>query len=79
MKSAPLPLLHRVDSALKESPHLAGRHVLLEASDDVIILRGTVDSFYLKQVAQETVRKVDGIGKIENHLEVTQPRSFSHV
>ncbi len=71
------PLLHRVDSALKESPHLVGRHVLLEAEEEgVIILRGTVDSFYLKQVAQETIRNIDGIERIENHLEVAQARSL---
>ena len=74
MQSIAGPLLHRVDSALKENPHLVGRHVLLEASDNVIILRGTVESFYLKQVIQEAVRKVDGIGRIENCLEVAQAR-----
>ena len=76
MKPAAGPLLHRVDTALKDSPHLVGRHVLLESNDNVIILRGTVESFYLKQVIQETVLKVDGIGRIENCLEVAHATCF---
>jgi hypothetical protein len=36
-----------------------------------VVLSGKVRSFYLKQLAQEILRKVDGIGSIDNQLEVT--------
>lgn len=70
MSTEPIPLLHRVDCALRESPHLLGRHVILEADENTIILRGTVDSFFQKQMAQEAVRALEGIGRIQNQLEV---------
>lgn len=39
-----------------------------------MILMGTVPSFYLKQVAQTVASKIDGVGQIENRLEVCRPR-----
>ncbi len=69
-RSATAPLLHRVDKAIKHSPHLAGRHLILETKDGAVILRGTVDSYFEKQMAQEALRSVDGITEILNHLEV---------
>ena len=65
-----MPLLHRVDSALQKSPHLAGRHLVLETRDGSVLLRGTVDSFFEKQMAQEALRTVEGITEIHNQLEV---------
>ena len=65
-----VPLLHRVDTALRENPHLTGRHVLLEDNAGTITLRGTVESYYQKQMAQEVLRSIYGIHKILNQLEV---------
>ena len=70
MATDTIPLLHRVDCALRQSPHLLGRHVILEEDENSIILRGTVDSFFQKQMAQEALRSLQGIGRIQNHLEV---------
>jgi hypothetical protein len=33
-------------------------------------VEGVVGSFYQKQMAQETLRRIDGVGSIENRLEV---------
>lgn len=41
--------------ALKHSPHPALRGLHIEQLDDKIILKGRVPSYYLKQLAQETV------------------------
>jgi len=41
-----------------------------EANGGRVILRGRVHSFFQKQMAQETVRRIDGIVSIENRLEV---------
>ncbi len=70
MNPSTIPLLHRVDTALRENPHLQGRHVLLEDNDGTVTLRGTVESYYQKQMAQESLRAIDGIEKILNQLEV---------
>lgn len=55
--------------------HLCNRHglhgVSCETVDGKVVLSGKVRSFYLKQLAQEILRKIDGIGSIDNRLEVT--------
>jgi osmotically-inducible protein OsmY len=59
-----------VSTALQESPYLSGRQLRFETQDGRVVLRGTVSSYYQKQMAQETLRRVDGVSHIENHLEV---------
>jgi osmotically-inducible protein OsmY len=36
-----------------------------------VTIEGTVKSFFEKQIAQETLRKIEGVESIENQLEVT--------
>ncbi|MFM2095979.1 MAG: hypothetical protein RIS70_3103, partial [Planctomycetota bacterium] len=42
-----------------------------EAADGRVVLKGVVRSYFQKQMAQETLRRIDGIVFIENDLEVT--------
>jgi osmotically-inducible protein OsmY len=60
----------RVLSALKRSPYLAGRNLRFETEHGRITLRGVVHSYFQKQMAQETVRHIEGIHEILNELEV---------
>jgi osmotically-inducible protein OsmY len=55
---------------LETSPHLALRSIVCGFHEGVLVLRGTVASFFLKQLAQETVRSVSGVRLIENYVEV---------
>jgi len=64
------PLLHRIDCAIKQNPHGVRRHVFLESLPGKIILRGKVDSFYQKQMVQESLRGIEGVPEICNQLEV---------
>jgi osmotically-inducible protein OsmY len=66
------PVLHKlVDEALNQSPYFARRGVRVEAQEEgEVVLRGTVRSYYHKQMAQEILRRVDGVRRIENRLEV---------
>ncbi len=59
-----------VDAALRRSPYFAHRAVQFEADRGRVVLRGTVGSYYHKQMAQEILRRVDGVDRIENQLEV---------
>jgi osmotically-inducible protein OsmY len=59
-----------VDAALRQSPYFARRPLRCETEQGRVVLRGTVGSFYHKQMAQEILRRVDGVDRIENHLEV---------
>lgn len=47
--------LSEAASALRHSPHPSLRGLHLEQIEEKIILKGRVSSYYLKQLAQETV------------------------
>jgi osmotically-inducible protein OsmY len=63
----------RVDSAVHRSPHLMGRRLLVAANEGRVTLQGVVSSYYQKQMAQETIRRLDGVECIDNRLEVATP------
>jgi osmotically-inducible protein OsmY len=65
-------LLDRVDVILSTSPYLSRRKVRLETESGRVTLRGEVDSFFQKQMAQEAIRRLDGVREIQNELEVVQ-------
>lgn len=67
---SPAELRVRVDSAIKDSPHLAGHQVFCQEESGIVVLHGRVNSFYQKQMAQEALRKLHGIEKVINELEV---------
>ena len=50
------------------------RTVIVDCNDGRITLRGRVPTYYLKQVAQTAVHRVDGIRGIDNNLQVVTPR-----
>ena len=64
------PLQDQIQTALSENPYLSRRHVRVETNDGHVRLEGTVDSFFQKQMAQELLRRVDGVEQIENQLQV---------
>ncbi len=63
-------LADRVDNALVTNPYLTGRTLRFETDGGRIILRGRVGTWYQKQMAQELVRRVEGVEVIDNCLEV---------
>lgn len=64
------PFFEQVHGVLTGSPYLPSKHLRIEAADGLVRLQGTVRSFYQKQMAQELLRRVDGVERIENQLEV---------
>jgi osmotically-inducible protein OsmY len=63
-------LQHRVCTVLEGNNQLRGRKVHFFTEKGRVTLQGSVDSFYVKQLAQEAVRKIDGVEEITNELEV---------
>jgi len=59
-----------VQQQLRTSAYVALRDVRCVADEGVVVLRGRVPSFHLKQLAQEVVRHTDGECRIVNDLEV---------
>lgn len=65
------PLFDRIHEALTSSPYLPSRRqVRIETADGQVVLKGHVRSFFEKQMAQETIRRIDGVETINNQLEV---------
>ena len=63
-------LADRVDNALVTNPYLTGRTLRFETDGGRITLRGHVGTWYQKQMAQELIRRVEGVELIDNCLEV---------
>lgn len=66
----------RAVTLLEANPHFRGRGrwVKCHCWNRQLFLDGKLPSFYLKQLAQETLRDLDGIDKIENRIVVANPR-----
>lgn len=58
---------------LQQSPYFALRSVCCAFHEGVLILRGYLPSYYLKQVAQTMVGDLDGVTAILNQIEVVTP------
>ena len=63
-------LAERVDAAILTNPYLTGRTLRFETDGGRVILQGKVGSYFQKQMAQEMVRRVEGVELIDNCLEV---------
>ena len=59
---------------LGESGHSQLSNVACGCCDGRIVLTGRVTSYYLKQLAQEMVRKVDATARVENRLRVVRAK-----
>lgn len=65
------PFFEQVQGALTSSPYLSAKKFRIEAADGLVRLQGTVSTFHQKQMAQELLRRVDGVERIENQLQVS--------
>ena len=67
------PINDMVDAArgrLCNSPYMAIRSVSCDFENGVLLLRGRLPSFHHKQMAQEAMRLLAGVGQIVNAIEV---------
>jgi osmotically-inducible protein OsmY len=67
---AATPLANQVISAVVHNPHVNLNTMHIETSGDNVTINGTAQTFFEKQMAQEAIRKIDGVKVIDNHLEV---------
>ena len=70
MSTSENPLDSLISKAMQKDPHLRRRNLRFETEQGRVVLRGTVSSYYQKQMAQEALRRVEGVDSIENQLEV---------
>ena len=60
----------RVTSALQKNPYVDFSSLKCETKEGCVVLKGVVPSYFEKQMAQESLRSVEGICHILNELEV---------
>ena len=64
-------LKDKAQEALQLNPYLTRNGLRCETNQGRVTLRGEVNSYFQKQMATETLRKLRGIEEIDNQLEVT--------
>lgn len=62
----------QAELALKQSPIPALRALSVEETDSQVVISGHVPSYYLKQMAQETVMPVLDRRGLVNHVKVVR-------
>ena len=60
----------RVAHVLSRNSHLGRRRLRAASDNGRVRLEGTVASYFQKQIAQEAVRRVEGVEEVDNQLEV---------
>jgi hypothetical protein len=61
------------ERALRTGPYPAFKKLSCDYQGGVLVLRGCLPSYYLKQIAQEVVaRLVQGMGRLDNQIQVVQ-------
>jgi hypothetical protein len=62
----------QAQALLCQHPHFRGREVnfAYEYREDVLIVRGRVPTYYLKQVLQTVLKEVSGVTHIDNRVNV---------
>jgi osmotically-inducible protein OsmY len=61
------------ERCLCRNAYLALKNVSCDYRDGVVVLRGCLPSYYLKQVAQEAVARLEGVASVDNQIHVVNP------
>jgi hypothetical protein len=65
--------------ALRRSPQPALRKLALHETETMVVINGSVTSYYLKQLAQETVLPMLGGRRLHNKVTVVRRAPFVNV
>ena len=71
-RSAPGPqgIAEGAENRLRSNSYLALKNISCAFDEGVLTLRGCVPSYYLKQIAQETLAPLEGLAQIDNQIDV---------
>jgi hypothetical protein len=67
---SPMDLAEWAEGRLRSNSYLALKNISCEFDDGVLRLRGCLPSYYLKQIAQETLAPLEGLVQIDNQIAV---------
>jgi osmotically-inducible protein OsmY len=68
---AAIEIENQVFSYLDGNPQVRPRNLQVRVAPDTLVLDGLVDSWFAKQIAQESIRRLPGVSVIDNRLVVT--------
>jgi hypothetical protein len=71
----------RAREVVAKSAHFRGRinNLHFVERGDALIVQGAVPSFYLKQILQELVKGVSGVGRVDNQVDVMSTEGLSSI
>jgi hypothetical protein len=80
-ESRRLDVEHRARELLSRHGYFRGRSNVIELvqQHDVLVVRGSVPSFYLKQMLQTVLRELDGVCRVDNRVDVVACDGLSSV
>ncbi len=72
-------VLQKAKSLIANHPVLRGRELGLDyqLEGDLLIIRGAVPSFYLKQVLQSALKELEGVNRVDNQVDVVSSQGLS--
>jgi hypothetical protein len=65
-----IPAATELEKRLRHSPYWSLRRLVCICQQDRVVLRGTVPSFYLRQVADSLAANVVGLGRVLSEIQV---------
>jgi hypothetical protein len=71
----PITAQQRARELLSRHPHFYGRVDSFEFEwvDEVLVVKGAVPTYYLKQLLQSALRKLEGVHRVDNQVVVVRP------
>lgn len=57
-------------NSLVTNPYFFGQNIQTEVRGEDVILKGTVSTYYQKQLAQEMMFEIEGVHSVQNEIEV---------
>ena len=68
--SGDLQLAWLINRALQATGHLCLRHLDIVVEGAIVILRGKLPRYYLKQRAHAAIRAIPGVGNVRDEVEI---------
>ncbi|MFW6154254.1 MAG: BON domain-containing protein [Planctomycetota bacterium] len=67
-----------IRQALRRDPYVERREVIVDVTGGTASLTGTVDSYFEKRQAQDAASRVNGVTRIRNNLDVSDPGPLAY-
>ncbi|MCA9040858.1 MAG: BON domain-containing protein [Planctomycetaceae bacterium] len=64
--------------AIISNSYFFGQKIRVDVRGEDVILRGSVNTYYQKQLAQEMVLEIDGVHSVQNEIEVNSVWNRDH-